>query len=140
MTLEVGDLVPQILIETASDAPYRVLYFMRTADCAVCRQHVRRLSQLAPTLSALGASIEVFVPDAGTPSWADSLPFPVRSGFDAHALVGFGRTLGAIQQSGTLVVTATGRVLLQRRATLPFQSFDERAVLALLEQEQARVA
>lgn len=54
--------------------------------------------------------------------------------------MGFGRTLGAIQQSGTIVVSATGHILFIRRATLPFQAFDERSLLAILEREQARVA
>lgn len=140
MTLEVGDAIPQALTDTVSDARYRVLYFMRTADCPVCREHVRRLGQLAPRLAALGASIEIFSPDPLAPSWAASAPFPVHSGAGPHALAGFGRTLGAIQQSGTLVVSAAGRLLLVRRATLPFQAFDERELLGLLEQQQPQVA
>lgn len=115
----------------------RVLYFMRTRDCPVCRAHVGRLISLRERLDALGAEVTVFAPDEEAPAWAHDLPVPMVMGPAAYDAIGFTRTLGAIQQSGTVVATADGRVVSVRRATLPFQAFDERELFAALEANRA---
>lgn len=132
MTLQANDPLPAELSSPPVAARRRIFYFMRTGDCAVCRTHVRRLVELAPTLAQLGAAVSVFVPDADAPAWAEDLPFPLVTGPAAYLAAGFGRTLGAIQQSGTVVADGDGTVLHVRRATIPFQAFHERELLALL--------
>lgn len=133
MTLQVNDTIPHDLgAKTRSDARHRIFYFMRTGDCAVCRTHVKRLVELAPTMARLGAEVTIFVPDEAAPAWARDLPYPLVAGKDAYLAAGFGRTLGAVQQSGTIVADGGGRIVHVRRATLPFQAFHERELLALL--------
>jgi hypothetical protein len=50
----------------------------------------------------------------------------------AFRAAGFGRPLGVIQTSGTIVADAGGVVLDVRRALTPFQAFNERELLALI--------
>jgi len=116
----------------APTARYRVLYFMRTRDCPVCRMHVRRLVALRERLAALGAEVTLFAPDEQAPAWAADLPYPSVMGPAAFAAVGFAKTLGALQQSGTVVATATGQVVSVRQATLPPKAFDEGELLKAL--------
>ncbi len=139
--LSPGDLLPpaleRALPPAAAGARRRVLYFMRTADCAVCRGHVRRLAALAPELRALGADVVVIAPAAAAaaPSIAGQ-PFPVLLVDGLHAAAGLSRALfGKVQQSGTVLVDGAGVVRLVRRATIPFQAFDERELLAALRGE-----
>lgn len=133
MALQSGDTLPaELATGERAGARLRIFYFMRTADCPVCRNHVKRLVELAPSLGELGADVTVLTPDDETPAWAGTLPFPLVTGKAAYLAAGFGRTLGAIQQSGTIVASADGTILDVRRATLPFQAFDEHALLALV--------
>lgn len=110
-------------------------YFMRTADCPVCRAHVRRLTQLWPTFERAGFSVVVVVNDAtGASSVATSLkpPFPVVSGAEAHRGLGFERVLfGLVQQSGTVVVDARNIIIKLVRATMPTSAFPEDDLLTL---------
>jgi len=130
MTLEIGDVLPvEIRERIGSRARYQVLYFMRTADCSVCRSHVRRLVELAPKLRELDAALTVFAPDEHAPAWAKDLPIPMVLGPRAYELTGFHRTLGAIQQSGTVTARRDGQIVNLRRSTLPFQAFNERELL-----------
>ena len=134
MKLNRGDRLPaELAAAPRPGARYRIFYFLRTADCPVCRNHVKRLAELAPSLAELGADVTVLAPDGEAPAWAAGLPHPVLTGEAAYLAAGFGRTLGAIQQSGTIVASGDGVILDVRRATLPFQAFDERALLALLQ-------
>jgi hypothetical protein len=135
MVLEAGDSLPTELLERVRNrARFQVLYFMRTADCAVCRTHVRRLLALGPTLQALGAELTLFAPDERAPEWAATNDAPLVLGPAAYRSAGFERTLGAVQQSGT-VIARDGKILAVRRATLPFQAFDERELVRLLQSE-----
>ncbi len=132
MTLEAGDTLPSELSRhLRADARLSVLYFMRTADCVICRGHVKRLLELAPAFAELGAELVLFAPDEQAPAWAHERALPLVLGPDAPRAAGFERTLGAVQQSGTVIVQH-GRVQALRRATLPFQAFDERELLRIL--------
>lgn len=138
--LQPGDNIPDTLLGSlppaAAGTRFRVLYFMRTIDCIVCRSHVRRLRELAPALQERGADVIVLAPAVGAAdasAWIAEQPFSILLVDGAHESAGLGRALfGRIQQSGTIVVEAGGRVILSRRATLPFQSFDENELLARL--------
>lgn len=138
--VQIGDEIPSALLASLPAASagtrFRVLYFMRTIDCVICRAHVRRLRELAPTLQKSGADVVVFAPAVGAANanaWIAEQPFPILQVTGAHESAGLGRALfGQVQQSGTVVVDAQGRAVLVRRATLPFQSFDEGELLARL--------
>ena len=138
MSLTPSDRLPPELASALPAARFQILYFMRTADCAVCKSHVRRLVALQPTLASLGAAVTIFAPDAEPPAWAKTTPLPLVLGPAAYDAAGFGRTL-AIQQSGT-IVAQRGVVLDVRRATLPFRALDERALLGLLREAGAAAA
>ncbi|MFZ5890017.1 MAG: redoxin domain-containing protein [Myxococcota bacterium] len=137
MSIQVGDFIPQELATHAARSPARVTiyYFMRTIDCPICRSHVNRLTALKERVRDLGANVLIVAPGvtAEPPAWASSLPFPLLISATAHASVGFSQVLGALQQSGTIVADPKGRVLSVRRSTLPFQAFDERELLELLQ-------
>jgi peroxiredoxin len=112
----------------------RIVYFMRTIDCPICRGHVRRLVELSPQLAQRGADIVIVAPEAGAAfarDWIAAQPFPVVAADALVAQGGFGVSF-AIQQSGTLIVATDGTILRARRATLPFQAFNEREVLEAL--------
>lgn len=139
--LERGDLLSESLRAQLPPSRVgirrRVLYFMRAVDCVICRGHVARLAEIVPRLEGLGADVTIFAPAAGarfSASWIAQQPFPVLLVEGAHAAAGLGRAFfGRLQQSGTIVVDQDGRVLLARRASLPFQSFEERELFATLE-------
>ena len=146
--ISVGEPLPKLTLAHRA-SPFRVtpgrsgavLYFMRAANCAVCRAHVRRLVQLAPQAEAAGFTVVVVVPDAaGATEVASSLKttFPVVSGSDAHRDVGLSKVLfGVVQQSGTVVTNREGGVVVLVRATLPTSAFPEDEVLALFERNTA---
>jgi hypothetical protein len=139
-TLNIGDSLPAELSSTSTaGARFRIFYFMRTAECPVCRNHVKRLVALGPVLARAGAEVIVLAPDETAPPWAAALPYPLRLGSAAYLAAGFGRTFNAIQQSGTIVADGAGKVLAIWRATLPFLALDERALLRLLDAAPAPV-
>jgi len=141
MTLQKGQFLTAAFgAARAATTRYRVLYFMRTRDCPVCRMHVRRLVALRERLAALGAEVTLFAPDEQAPTWAANLAYPLVMGSAAYAAAGFGKTLGALQQSGTVVATAAGEVLSVRQAMLPPQAFDERELMQALAATRAEQA
>lgn len=144
MLLQPGDVLPRLSF-LREGKPVRVepgrggllLYFMRTADCPLCRAHVKRLVAMHPELTRQGVNVGVVVPapdsEVGV-STSLRTPFPVVQGQAAHAQLGLERVLFAlVQQSGTVVTDAAGRVTLLNRATNPASAFPEDAVWALLE-------
>ncbi len=137
MDLVKNSVLPPELAAHGSGARARVFYFMRTAACPVCRHHVRRLSELREVLAAAGVAVTILAPDEAAPAWAKDLPYPLVLGPDPYRAAGFGRTLGAIQQSGTIIADGAGVVVEVRRATLPFQAFDEAWLLRTVEIERA---
>ncbi|MDP2273298.1 MAG: redoxin domain-containing protein [Archangium sp.] len=142
--IKTGDSLPKLTLAYRG-SPFRVtpgrsgalLYFMRAANCAVCRAHVKRLVQFASQAEAAGFTVAIVVPDAaGAAEVASSLktPFPVVSGSEAHNDVGLSKVLfGIVQQSGTVVTDGQGNVVVLVRATLPTSAFPEDEVLALFE-------
>lgn len=134
MTLKAGDTLPSSLTDHfGAEGKLQVLYFMRTADCAVCRGHVKRLMELSPRLHELGADLTIFAPDEEAPAWLKNLPARLVLGSKAYESADFHRTLGAIQQSGTITSRRDGSVLHVRKASLPFQAFHEGELLDLLQ-------
>jgi peroxiredoxin len=126
----------------ARTARRRVLYFMRSIDCRVCRRHVERLAELAPALAALDAEVVVIAPGARAneqPAWTGTLPFPITLSKELFAVADLRRVLGAVQRCGTFVLDADLSVLLARRSTLPFKSFCDEEVLARLRRASAFV-
>jgi peroxiredoxin len=106
-----------------------VLYFMRAANCAQCNRHAREINQLQSELEAKSMEAIIIVPEnvqtADKVKARNKLTIPVLSGEgSAHALAGLDKKfLGLIQQSGTVVVDASGVVLYKRIATNPEESF-----------------
>jgi peroxiredoxin len=132
-------ILPESLLRTlpplTPGVRLRVLYFMRTIDCPVCRAHVRRLGELVPQLRTLGAdAVAVAAPDGvdTAAEWIARQAVPVVASDDAHASAGLRRALLGIQRSGTLLIDQHGAVLYALRAVLPLQAFDERALVAEL--------
>ena len=142
MSIQVGTQIPQFELLLAG-RPYRaapgkrgqLLYFMRTADCPVCRAHVKRLIAIAPQLEASGLNILVIVPEGdseGQVAQTLKTPFPVVQGIAAHSSFGLHRKLlSLVQESGTVVYDAAGLVVHARSAINPSNAFDEDAVLEL---------
>jgi peroxiredoxin len=148
--VSVGGVAPRLSLRDADGRPVTqesladgrplVLYFMRTADCAVCKRHVRQLAAQHDELERRGVRVAVVVPD-GTEKAAAlkarlSTPFPILSGQEsaAHAAVGLGRGLfGRLQQSGTIVVDADGIVRHVTSSTVPTGALDEPRLLRDLE-------
>lgn len=144
MLLQPGDLLPRLTLHREGKPvqlePGRsglLLYFMRTADCPLCRAHVKRLVTMHAELTRNGLNVGVVVPapdsEVGVASSLKTT-FPVVQGQAAHAQLGLQRVLfELVQQSGTVVTDATGRIVLLQRATNPGSAFPEDAVWALLE-------
>ncbi len=151
MLLQPGDLLPRLSLlregKPAQLEPGRaglLLYFMRTADCPVCRAHVKRLVSMHEELRREGFTVGVVVPapdsDLGVASSLKAT-FPVVQGQAAHGALGLKRVLfELVQQSGTVVTDASGRITLLQRATNPGSAFPEDAVWALLEQPRRSAA
>ncbi len=143
MPLQPGDRLPRLELR-ANGRPFRLepgpggllVYFMRSADCPVCRAHVKRLVALWPQLSQQGFAVGVVVPEGDRDlAVAQSLrtPFPVAEGVQAHSTLGLRRTMfDLVQQSGTVVTDRDGVIVHLQRATMPTSALDEDAVLALL--------
>lgn len=106
-----------------------VLYFMRAASCAQCNRHTREIEKLLPELRKHDMDAIIIVPEnieiAEKVKNRNNLTIPVMSGDgSAHALAGLDKKFfGLIQQSGTVVVDASGAVLYKRVATNPEESF-----------------
>lgn len=108
----------------AQESPL-VVYFMRTATCPVCHQHVRHLERLAQRTPH--ASIVIIVP--GDQEQArdvehrhPQLTGRIMASTSAHQEVGLFVRAG-LQQSGTFVVQQS-TVNYVRAAHIPLGSFD----------------
>lgn len=115
-----------------------LLFFMRAANCPVCIQHVRQIEKLLPELTAKDTEAIVVVPEGVVEAQKLKnkyhLSMPVLAGDGlAHATVGLNKKLlGSIQQSGTLIVSATGDILYSKTATIPLESFSHKEVRTFL--------
>ncbi len=138
-----GDVLPPLRFqragqstEIAPGARGLLLYFMRSADCPICRAHARKLAVWYPDLVAGGTSVAVVVPELGRDVDVEGTlrtPYPVVSGVGAHEALGLKRVfLTLVQQSGTVVTDAQRRVTHLNRANLPTGALDEALVKTLL--------
>jgi peroxiredoxin len=112
-----------------------LLYFMRSATCAICVQHLRQIDKMQPTFNAKGMDVFIVVPEDN--SEADKLArkfnvsLQVYSGNQtAHMSMNLEKKMfGMVQQSGTFIVSKDGEILYEQTATMPTQNFNERAIL-----------
>lgn len=121
-----------------------VLYFMRAADCAVCRRHVKQLVAAGDELQERGARVAVVVPDgiaeAAEVKASLDVPYRVVSGANGSAHAGFGlhkAVFGQLQQSGTVLLDGAGVVRHVTAATLPIGALNKSALLRDLDALQA---
>jgi len=117
------------------DAKGLVLFFMRTAGCAVCVRHVRALARL--DLAGRGVAAAVVVPGgeaeaARVRRIAGGLPVVASPGAAEHRAAGLDRTL-LLQHSGTVLIDARGEERYRLVAALPTGSFDAAALTAAID-------
>ena len=112
-----------------------LLYFMRSASCAICNAHVRDLAGRADEFEAAGVRVIVAMPETrdAAAAWKAKreVPFVVVTGSEGtpHAALGLSRKLfGTMQQSGTVLVDAQGIVRHAQVATMPLQAYDQKAI------------
>lgn len=142
--LEIGSTAPDAPLTDSEGAALRLtdyrghgavlVYFLRTTSCPVCNHHVRDLTERSATWAAAGVEVLLAVPEdrATAAKWRTrrGIPFRVLTG-NAHEAAGLGRgMLGAIQQSGTLLLDAAGTVRYARGATIPTAGYDGKDVAA----------
>lgn len=127
-----------------ADGQPLVMYFMRAADCAVCRRHVKQLVAAGDDLRQRGARVAVVVPDgiakAAEVTASLGVPYRVVSGANGSAHAGFGlhkAVFGQLQQSGTVLLDGTGVVQHVTVATLPIGALNKPALLRHLDALQA---
>lgn len=131
--LEIGTPAPGTLLTDSEGATLRLtdfrgrsavlVYFMRTSACPVCNHHVRDLAGRAGTWTAAGVEAMIAVPedreDAAKWRAKRNVPFRVLTA-GAHEAAGLGRgMLGAVQQSGTVLIDRGGVVRYARAASVP---------------------
>lgn len=103
---------------------------MRASSCAQCNRHTRELDALAAELQTHSTDVIIIVPEdmkaADKVKSRNKLTVSVMAGNQAaHALAGLDKKLlGAIQQSGTVVINKAGKVLYKRIATNPENSYN----------------
>lgn len=146
-TIEVGAVLPELHLTDPRGRPFSlrdrlatgpvVLYFMRSADCPVCRSHVGKLAADHGRIRAAGADVVVVVPDgpsaAGALAAKKRLPFAVVAGeaANAHEELGLTRSVG-MRRSGTVIVGSDGAVRYARTALMPTGGLKVSDVLAAL--------
>lgn len=150
--IEIGDQIPRLTLRDSAGLPFKVnpgpaggvLYFMRTADCPVCRAHVKRLATLYPELQAAGFSVTVVVPEGGSAqrvSDSTTVPFAVVAGSDSHHAFGLRRVLfGVLQQSGTAVFDNRMNIIAVIRSSVPTHAFPEDDVMSLIQRHSTKPA
>jgi peroxiredoxin len=113
-----------------------VVFFMRSADCAICAAHAKNILRMKDA-GELGEARFVLIAPGGASSVVEvrkriaSPGAEVWASGDHHSDVGLGKFL-SIQHSGTFVVDAGGRILSRRTSTLPMASFSKNEVMAAL--------
>jgi len=113
-----------------------LLYFMRAADCSICRRHVRTIVRIFEENPLQDTAVFIVHPGGQKASKAleNSLPtrFNIVSGrdFGAYKAIGLShRNLGLSHGSGTILVDCRGVVRHLRFAGLPFGAFSEPRLL-----------
>ena len=144
--MTVGEPLPELTLVTrdgqAFDLPAMskghasLLYFMRAADCSICRGHVRTLARMFEENPLRDTA--VFIVHPGGPKVSKilehSLPkrFNLVSGRDysAYDAVGLShRNFGLSYGSGTILVDGWGLIRHMRLTSLPFGAFSESQLL-----------
>ena len=142
----VGSTMPDIPLTSESGASAHladviagsrsVIFFMRSASCAICLGHVQSLTSMAAAGALDGARVVVVVPGGAAEAARVATRVPagtatVYASGDEHASVGLGKFL-VLQHSGTFVVDANGSILSVRAAAVPTNSFSRDEVLSAL--------
>ncbi|WP_067539370.1 peroxiredoxin family protein [Nocardia crassostreae] len=147
--LETGSLAPDMVLEDTTGKRVRLadfrgahpvlVYFTRSITCAVCNRHIRDLVARADEFAAADVRVLIAVPEdraAATPWKAKHrIPFPVLTARDdtPHEMVGLTRKLfGAMQQSGSILVDAQGRIRHGHAATMPTGAYDRKGITAAI--------
>jgi len=136
--LDTGDRLPlDAIVRDHEDRPRAlsslfgrdgvILYFMRTAGCAICQSHVIELARVRDALERGGHSVIALVPESGVhAALAEKQTgggLPVMSAPDLYVTLGFRRVLfGGIQQSGTALIHRDGTITRVHRASLPLNA------------------
>lgn len=115
-----------------------VVYFLRSASCPVCRNHLRALARRHSDIANNGARVLSVVPDGPEAakelaSWL-GLPVPVlTNSAHSHAEAGLEPILwGQLQPSGTVLLGKTRQVHYARRAAFPPMGYNERELMDAL--------
>lgn len=143
----VGTIMPDIAFTDANGAAVTLgeltagrralVYFMRAATCQFCNAHVQKISGMVAAGELADVAVVIVTPgDAKDVATVTStLPKAavtvVATGTESRSAVGLSSFL-TMQHSGTFVLSATGRVLAQRTATMPTASFSRSEALAAL--------
>src|SRR4051794_13355946 len=100
----------------ASLARTTLLYFMRSASCPMCSQHVKQIQSMITEINKYGLDVIIIVPEdvvaASKLKVRYGLTIPVMSG-DGTAYVQVGlekKMLGLMQQSGTIIADIDGTI------------------------------
>ena len=115
-----------------------VVYFLRSASCAVCRNHLKSIAKKHSDIKNSGAQVLAVVPDGldAAKELATWLSLPVRvftNTTHSHAEAGLEPVLfGKLQPSGTLLLGKTRHVHYARRASFPPLSYNERELMEAL--------
>ncbi|WP_214324347.1 peroxiredoxin family protein [Nonomuraea sediminis] len=154
--LENGSPMPDVVLEdtegrTVRLSEYRgdhavLVYFMRSASCPVCNQHIKDLVRRRDELAADNVKILVAVPEdrQEAAAWKDKrqIPFRVLVGRRGtpHEMVGLSRkAFGSMQQSGSILVDAAGIVRHAHGATMPTGAYDKKGITAAVQALRSRV-
>lgn len=122
----------------AMDGKPAVVYFLRSASCPVCRNHLKALARQHNAIATSGAQVLSVVPDGPEAAkelatWL-GLPVPVfTNSAHSHAEAGLEPVLwGKLQPSGTILLGKTRQVHYARHSAFPPMGYNERELLEAL--------
>ena len=148
--LDTGTLAPALALEDSDGnavglSDFRgtssvLLYFMRSSTCPVCNGHVRDIVARADEFASRGVIVMIAVPEGRLEAAAwrtqHQIPYVVVTGEmgSPHESVKLNKkVLGALQQSGSILVDAEGVVRHAHGATLPTAAYDKKGLAAALD-------
>jgi peroxiredoxin len=144
--IQAGETAPNIALTALGGEPVTlkelqagralVLYFMRTFTCSICRRHVRHLANRETNLAwdhvriaVVGQGSHLEAADLAA-KMKVRLPLLADPDHTAHRTFGLGRVLlGAVQQSGTVLIDRRGTIRYILRATNPLNGYDGATLL-----------
>ena len=132
MTAQGAELTYEPTADVPGSGASVLVYFMRTPTCPVCHSHVAHLARMVAVKPDIAARLLIITPgdeaDAAVVAARHAaLADRIGASPSAHESVGLFVKMG-LQQSGTYIVDAHGKVLWAKTATVPLGSFDARAV------------